>query len=128
MSNRLIFYTTPPPHPARSLACLAIQKAPDGYRVTIEAPRRSTAANDLMWAVLTQLEPIDWHGFKLTKEEWKDVITASLKRQKAVPGIDGGFVVLGARTSKMSGAEISEVIEAAYALGASKGITFTEVA
>ena len=35
--------------------------------------------------------------------EWKDVISAGLKAQKVVPNIYGtGFVVLGARTSKMS--------------------------
>ena len=78
-----------------------------------------------MWSILTQLEPIDWYGNHLTKEEWKDVITASLRRQRVVPGIDGGFVVCGERTSKMSIAAMNEVIEAAYALGSTKGITFT---
>jgi hypothetical protein len=94
----------------------------------IEDKKRSASQNRLMWAVLNQLTPIDWYGNKLTKEEWKDMITASIKRQKVVPGIDGGFVVLGARTSKMTIKEMNEVIEAAYAFGATHGIRFVEVA
>lgn len=51
----------------------------------------------------------------MTPEEWKDVFTAGLKRQRVVPGLDGGFVVLGARTSEMSKeemAQLQELIEA----------------
>jgi hypothetical protein len=82
-----------------------------------------------MWAVLTDLsEQVEWYGQKLTKENWKDVLTASLKRQKVAPGLDGGFVVLGASTSKMTVAEMTELIELAMAFGAEKGVEFKEAA
>ena len=58
-----------------------------------------------------------WYGEKLTTIEWKDVITAGVKKQKVVPGIDGGFVIVGARTSKMSIKEMTEVIEVAGLFG-----------
>lgn len=82
-------------------------------------PTRNLEQNSKMWAMLADIsEQIVWHGQKLTKEEWKDVFSASLKRQKVVPGIDtGGFVVIGAHTSKMSVAEMSELIEFAMAFG-----------
>ena len=80
----------------------------------------------MMWSVLAQLEPIEWYGATLTKEEWKDVLTASIKRQRVVPGLEGGFVVCGSSTSKMSAAELSEVIEVAFAFGAQQGILFKE--
>lgn len=128
MKERLIFWTRPEPSPARHNAIKAIQEAPDGWRICIEPPRRSLAQNDLMWALLAQLEPIDWYGNHLSKEEWKTVITASIKRQRVVPGVDGGFVVMGESTSKMSIAAMNEVIEATYAFGAQHGITFQEVA
>lgn len=94
--------------------------------LTVKEETRTIAQNSLMWVVLKQLEPIDWYGHHLTKEEWKDVITAALKGHKAVPGIDGGFVILGARTSTMTIAEMGDVIEAAYALGSSRKIQFME--
>jgi len=58
---------------------------------------RSTEQNARMWAMLTDVSrQVVWYGQKLQPEEWKDVFSASLNRQKVVPGIDGGFVVLGA--------------------------------
>jgi hypothetical protein len=65
-----------------------------------------------------------WYGQKLLKEEWKDVLTAALKKQKIVPGIEGGFVVIGARTSKMSVAEMTELIELSSMFGAQQGVKF----
>lgn len=106
----------------RTLALRVIENLPfePAHEVEIREykSKRNNDQNAKMWAVLTDIsEQVNWHGQKLTKEEWKDIITAALKRQKVVPGLDGGFVVLGASTSKMSIAEISEVIECAVAFG-----------
>jgi hypothetical protein len=82
-----------------------------------------------MWAVLTDIaEQVDWYGQRLENWEWKDVFTASLKRQKVVPGLDGGFVVCGTSTSKMTIPEMTDVIELAMAFGAEKGVVFSETA
>lgn len=102
-----------------------LDQSPDGWIVEIREPTRSLSQNALMWEVLTAISnQVNWYGQKLTKDEWKDVLTASLKKQKAVPGLDGGFVVLGARTSKMTIKEMSDVIELAYAFGAEHGVRF----
>jgi hypothetical protein len=96
--------------------------------VEIRPERRNTEQNSLMWATLSEIaRQVDWHGQHLSKEEWKDVLSASLKRQKVVPGVDGGFVVLGSSTSKMTKGEMSELIELAYAFGATHGVEFAEV-
>lgn len=80
-----------------------------------------------MWAMLTDISrQVIWYGEKLSPEEWKDVITAALKRQKVVPGIEGGFVAIGAKTSKMSVKEMIDVIEFSYAFGAEKNVRWTE--
>ena len=51
------------------------------------------------------------------------MLTASLKKQDAVPNLDGsGFVVLGQRTSEMTIAEMVDVITLAHAFGDSKGV------
>ena len=78
-----------------------------------------------MWANLEDIaQQVIWHGVKLDKQEWKDVLTAGLKKQKIVPGIEGGFVVIGARTSKMSVAEMTELIELSSMFGAQQGVKF----
>ena len=62
---------------------------------------RSTEQNARMWAMLTDVSrQVDWYGRKLKPEEWKHVFSASLKKQDVVPGLDGGFVVLGLSTSR----------------------------
>jgi len=89
---------------------------------------RSLEQNRLMWANLEDIaQQVIWHGLKLDKHEWKDVLTAGLKKQKIVPGIEGGFVVIGARTSKMSVAEMTELIELSSMFGAQQGVKFRAI-
>lgn len=100
-----------------------------GRRLVIEVrpETRSLAQNARLWAMLTDIsEQVDWYGNRLTPEEWKDVMTAALKKQKAVPGIDGGFVVVGARTSGMTKAEMSDLQELMSAFGAERGVIFKD--
>ena len=108
---------------ARKAACNHIMLAADGYLVTLAEPTRTLNQNALLWPLLEKVSiGVDWYGQKLTPGEWKDVFSASLKRQKAVPGLDGGFVVCGQSTSKMGKREFSDLIEVIYAFAASKGV------
>ena len=112
---------------ARQRAVEAVRAAPDGFRVEIKPPTRSLDQNALLWPLLTEIsEQVEWYGQRLLKEEWKDVFTAALKKEKVVPGINGGFVVLGQHTSTMSKAVFSELIELIYAFGADHGVKFME--
>lgn len=87
---------------------------------------RSLDQNAKMWAVLTDIaKQVEWYGQMLKPEEWKHILSASLKKQKAVPGIDGGFVVLGLSTSKMTVSEMRDLIELAHAFGAEHGVDFS---
>lgn len=100
-----------------------------GHRLTMEVrpEKRSSAQNRRLWAMLTDVSrQVDWHGNKLQPDEWKEVFTAALNRQKVVPGIDGGFVVIGSRTSRMTKAEMSELQELMAAFGAEHGVVFRE--
>ena len=98
-----------------------------GHRLELacKPEKRSNAQNRLMWAALSDISrQVDWYGEKLSPEDWKHIFSASLKKQRAVPGLDGGFVVLGLSTSKMSKDEMSELLELALAFGAQKGVEF----
>lgn len=91
-----------------------------------EPKTRSWLQNRRMWAMLRDVSrQVDWHGQKLQDSEWKDVFTAALKRQKVVPGIDGGFVVLGSSTSRMTVAEMAELMTLMEAFGAQQGVRFS---
>lgn len=101
-----------------------------GHRLTLEVrpEKRSDAQNRRLWAMLGEIaRQVDWYGQKLTAEEWKHVFSASLSKQKVVPGLDGGFVVLGLSTSKMTKGEMSDMQTLMEAFGAEKGVTFSEV-
>ncbi len=100
-----------------------------GHRVELSAKTetRSNAQNRLMWQRLGELaRGVEWHGQKLTAEDWKEVLSASLRNQRAVPGINGGFVVLGQRTSRMTVQEMTEMLDLISAFGAQQGVTFED--
>lgn len=99
------------------------------HKITIEEYKetRRLLQNDKMWCMLTDIsEQVVWYSQKLTPAEWKDVFTAAMKKLKVVPGIDGGFVVIGGHTSKMTVAEMSEMIEFMYAFGAQHNVVWKE--
>lgn len=104
------------------------QGVPEGTTVEFRAPRRTTDQNSLMWSLLGQVsKQVEWYGQHLTSEDWKDVLTASLRRTRVVPGIDAGtFVPLGMRTSQMTKQELADLIELIYAFGAERGVKFRE--
>ena len=99
-----------------------------GHRMVVEIKpeTRTLAQNARLWAMLTDVaKQVDWYGRKLSAEEWKHVMTASMTKQDVVPGIDGGFVVLGKSTSKMTKSEMSELQQLIEAFGAQQGVRFT---
>lgn len=93
---------------------------------------RSIDQNNKMWAMLTDIaNQLPWlvngHLVKVAPKDWKDILTASLKReQRMAAGIDGGFVMLGRRTSTMTLAEMSELIELMTAFGAQRDIVWSD--
>lgn len=114
---------------ARRNAAAAVMACPDGYVVDIKPATRSILQNSRLWAMLTDVSnQVEWHGAKLTPEDWKHVFSAALKQQRAVPGLDGGFVVLGQSTSKMSKREMTDLQELISAFGSMRDVQWTEPA
>lgn len=103
--------------------CQQINALELGDHVRVGPPTRNLNQNAALWALLGEISTqVDWYGQKLTSEEWKDVFSASLKKQKVVPGVDGGFVICGQSTSRMSKAEFSDLLELAHAFAAERGV------
>ena len=100
-----------------------------GHRLTLEIKRetRSNEQNKLMWALLQDVaSQVDWYGQRLSAEDFKHIFSASLKKQRAVPGLDGGVVVLGQSTRKMTKEEMSELCELIMAFGAERGVRWSD--
>lgn len=95
--------------------------------IKLGRPTRTSEQNRLLWALLGEVSAqVNWYGQKLSPEDWKNVCTASLTKQSAVPGIDGGVVMVGASTSKMNKAEFSDLLEVVYSFGAQQGVKFSD--
>lgn len=104
-----------------------IRKAPRGTRLTFQAPKRTTEQNSLLWACLGDVAAqVTWHGLKLSPDDWKLIFLDGLSREmRIVPNIDGtGFVNLGRSSSKLSVAEMTDLIELIYAFGARHCVRF----
>lgn len=106
---------------------IAIQQLPTDsdrpLQITIQEDTRSLAQNRMLWACLNDIsQQVVWYGRKMDAESWKHVFSAALKQQETVPGINGGFVVLGQSTSKMRVSEMRDLIELIFAFGAEQGV------
>ena len=127
MTDKQVFRLVHPT--ARQMASRACIHAPDGYVVEIKPRTRSLDQNARLWAMLTDVSrQVEWYGQKLAPEDWKHVFSAALKRQRAVPGLDGGFVVLGQSTSRMTVREMTDLIEVMHAFGSEKGVKWSDPA
>jgi len=112
----------------RAKAIEWIQKAPPETFVTFKRNKRTLDQNSLLWVLLGELaRQMTWYGQKLSAEDYKDMLTASLRKARVVPGIDpGSFVVLGLHTSDMTKDEMSNLIELILAFGAERGVVFRD--
>jgi len=98
-----------------------------GHKMILEVKpsNRSLEQNARLWAMLTDIsEQVNWYGRYLSTDDWKHIFTSQLKKQDVVPGIEGGFVVLGTSTSKMTKAEMCDLQTLMEAFGAEQGVMF----
>ena len=95
--------------------------------ISLGRPRRTVDQNRKLWPMLNDISrQVEWYGQYLSAEDWKHVLTASLVKQKAVPGIDGGFVVCGLSTSRMTKTLFCHLVELIYAFGAEHDVRWSE--
>ena len=95
-------------------------------------PTRTLEQNSRLWALLRDISrqvewPVDGRMQKLPPEDWKDIFTAALTRgQRVAQGIEGGFVMLGGRTSRMSVGEMCELQALIEAFGAEHDVQWSD--
>lgn len=98
-----------------------------GVHVEAKPSTRTLEQNAKMWAMLADISRQTlWHGQELTTDDWKNLFTASVKKLRVVPNLEGtGFVALGMATSRYTKAEMSAMIELMYAFGAEREVKWS---
>lgn len=67
------------------------------------------------------------NGLRLDKDSWRHIFVAAYRKtQNIVPGIDGGYVVLGGSSRDLRVGECADVIEIIYAFGAERGVEWCD--
>lgn len=111
---------------ARAIQILQRVDLEAGLTWTMREEVRSDAQNRRLWAMLRDISrEVEWYGNKLSDEDWKHIFSAAVEKQRAVPGLDGGFVVMGISTRKQSKKWFSDMFLVMEAFAAERGVKFT---
>lgn len=115
MSERRVLILAHPE--ARRRAVAAVAEAPEGYRVTVEPPKRNSDINAAMHATLGEIaDRVEWAGKKWDIETWKRLLVAAWTRATGertliLPALDGhGVDIVFRRTSQMTQAEMRDLM------------------
>lgn len=122
-------FATPLNPRTRTLAAERLSKAPDGWVMELRDRTRSTEQNSALWAALTDVSvQVEWHGVRLTPEDWKLVFMDALNQEmRLVPNVAGtGFINLGRSSSKLTKQEFSDLIELVRAFGSERGVQWSD--
>ena len=100
-----------------------------GSKVVFHGPTRSIDQNSALWAALGDIaRQRDYHGLKLTADDWKILFLDALDREtRMVPNLDGtGMVGIGRSSSSLSKEEFSGLLSIIYAWGSANGIEWSD--
>lgn len=115
----------------RDRAIAWVRKAPRGAILTLVETKRTIPQNSKLWPMLTDIaRQATWQGKKRSTKVWKDLFTAAVLTAagglEVVPGLEGGIMLVGLRTSEMSVQEMADLITYMEAWGAENGVTFSD--
>ena len=114
---------------ARERVKKIIDQAPEGFVAEIRAPKRTLDQNQKMWAMLSDISiGMVAKGQRYSPEDWKARIMHACGWEcQFLPGIlDGKPFPTGFRSSKMSKAQMSAMIDWMQAWGDEQGIRWTD--
>jgi hypothetical protein len=110
----------------RERAARAIAAAPAGSVVEVRAPRRTLDQNSMLWSILSQISMAKPQGRHHTPEVWKCLaMHACGHAVQFEPGLDGSPFPIGFRSSKLTKAQMSDLLEFLIAYAAEQGVVLT---
>lgn len=111
----------------RAYAKQMIDAAPQDAIVTIRPANRTNAQNDKLWALLTDLSVAMPEGRKHTPEVWKALVMHACEHDvQFVLGLNGEPFPTGFRSSRLTKAQMADLIEWIYQYGAEHGVVWSE--
>ena len=112
----------------REFAKRLIDIAPDDGVVSIKGPTRNADQNALMWVLLSDISRAKPEGRKWAPEVWKCALMHSLGHQvQFCEGLDdSGPFPIGFRTSRLTVAQMRDLIEVIYEYGSRHGVVWSE--
>ena len=111
----------------RELAKKLIDAAQNDYIVKISPPIRSMEANAKMWAMLSDISRAKPEGRVHTPEVWKCIFMNALGYEVAFQqGLNGEPFPMGFRSSRLTKAQMSDLMEFMYEYGARHNILWSE--
>lgn len=114
------------PH-TRQIAASLIASAPDGHVVNVREPKRTLDQNALLWAVLSDISRAAPHGRKHPPETWKNLFLHACGYEVQFEmGLNGQPFPTGYRSSKLTKAQFSELIEFIYAWCAENDVPLSQ--
>lgn len=104
-----------------------VQGLPDGYEVVLRAPSRSTDQNAKMWAMLSDIASACPEGRKHSTEVWKALFMHALQYEvRFEQGLNGEPFPVGFRTSRLSKAQMADLITFIAEYGDRHGVRWTD--
>lgn len=111
----------------RELSKQLIDKAPDNAVVRISPERRSDDQNAKMWAMISDVSRSKPEGRVHIPEVWKCIFMAACGHEVAFEnGLDGRPFPIGFHSSKLTKAQMSDLIESIYAYGSKHGVKWSD--
>lgn len=104
-----------------------VRDLPEGYEVVLREPTRSTDQNAKLWAMLSDIATAQPEGRNWSTEVWKCAFMSALGHEaRFEQGLNGEPLPLGFRSSKMSKAQMADLITMAYEYGDRHGVKWSE--
>ncbi|MFC3816544.1 recombination protein NinB [Lysobacter sp. GCM10012299] len=121
----------------RAIGTINALASGDDFQVTISDVARTLDQNAAMWASLhdfaSQIDyPVinpDGSRGRAGEDDLKAILTAAFEQEtRMAPGLHGGTVFLGARTSKYGKKRMGQFLSFVHAEGAQRGVVWSEKA
>lgn len=116
-------------HRNREQAHRLVAAAPIGAVMTIEPAKRTIPQNSRFWAMLSDVSRSMPGGRRHTPETWRDLFMHAMGHSTRFEmGLNGEPFPVGFRSSKLTKAQMGELMEFISAWGAENGVIFSDEA
>lgn len=103
-------------------------RVPEDWTVAFNPPRRTDEQSRRMFAMLGDLVKAKPEGREHDKDQWKAIVMDACGHKPVfVPNLDGtGFLCLGYKSSRLTKAQMSDVLECIAEYGARHDVRWSE--